>query len=198
MNKGIVAAIVTTIVVLVVAWGGWLFTRMSAPGGGQDAGAVSIGGPFTLIDQHGRTVTEQDFRGRLHLVYFGFTFCPDVCPTELQTISAALDRLGDKAGEVVPVFISVDPERDKPEVLAAYLKDFSPRIVGLTGTPEQVAQAARAYRVYYAKAPSQDGKDYSVDHSNIVYLMGQDGQFLAHFSMRTTAEEMADTIRRHL
>jgi protein SCO1/2 len=163
------------------------------------SGSAAIGGPFTLTDQHGRTFTSAALHGKLGRIYFGYTYCPDICPTELQTISAALDRLGKSADQVVPVFITVDPARDTPAVLARYLEDFSPRLIGLTGTPDQIAAVARAYRVYYAKAASSGGADdYMMDHSNIIYLMGRDGRYLTHFSLQSTPDQIAAAIRAHL
>lgn len=170
-----------------------------ASGPRSPMGTAAIGGPFSLVDQHGANVTDASLHGRLALIFFGFTFCPDVCPTELQTITVALDRLGDKADQVAPVFITLDPERDTPVVLGAYLKDFDPRLIGLTGTPDQIAAAARAFRVYYAKTPSKDAEGgYTVDHTGIVYLMGRDGRYRTHFSLHTSPDEMAEAIRRNL
>jgi protein SCO1 len=163
------------------------------------SGKALIGGPFALIDQTGKTVTERDFRGRFMLVYFGFTHCPDICPAELQVMAQALDRLGDKAEQVVPVFITVDPERDTPEVVADYVKNFGARFVGLTGSSEAVAAAAKAYRVPYSKVEDKtSANDYSVDHSALVYFMDPKGEYLAHFPYGTSAETMAETMRRNL
>ncbi len=156
-------------------------------------GAPDIGGAFELIDHTGRVVTQADFAGDFMLVYFGFTSCPDICPTAMQAVAEALDDLGDAAARVRPVLITVDPERDTPAVLADYVAHFHPRLVGLTGTPEQVAAAAQAYKVYYAKAPS-DG-DYLMDHSTILYLMGPDGRYIRHFSHGDGADEIAAALR---
>lgn len=163
-------------------------------------GAALIGGPFELVDHEGRVVRESDFRGRLMLVYFGYTWCPDVCPTELQTMSAALDLLGEDAAQVVPIFITIDPERDRPEVMADYRAHFHPSLVALTGSPQQVAAAAKAYRVYYAKGPSEDGDSdaYLMDHSSFVYLMDRKGGYLAHFGPGAAPDAMAKRIREHL
>jgi protein SCO1/2 len=120
----------------------------------QTSGKALIGGPFTLVDQNGKTVTDQDFRGRYMLVFFGFTHCPDVCPAALQVMSASLDELGPKADEIVPIFITLDPERDTQEVMGAFVENFGSRFVGLTGSPEAIAAAADAYRVPYAKVQS--------------------------------------------
>ncbi|HZS81799.1 MAG TPA: SCO family protein [Stellaceae bacterium] len=174
------------------------------PGPGTEAtvlaprGAAAIGGPFTLTDQNGRVRHDTDFHGKLMLVYFGYTYCPDVCPTELQTMSQAMDILGAKGKEVQPIFITVDPERDTVEEMKAYAANFHPRLLALTGTPEEIARAARAYKVFYQKAPQADGGDYLMDHSSIVYLMGRDGRYLAHFGGDTTAEQMAEAIAKQL
>jgi protein SCO1/2 len=161
---------------------------------------VTVGGPFTLVDGAGRTVTDETFRGEYMLVFFGYTFCPDVCPTTLQRVGEALDALGEDGERVRALFVTVDPERDTPEVVGAYVAQFHPRLVGLTGTPEQVAAAASAYRVYYAKASGGDeaGEDTLVDHSAILYLMGPDGAYLTTFSHTASVEEIVAGIREHL
>jgi protein SCO1/2 len=165
----------------------------------QTAGKALIGGPFTLTDHHGRRVTEKDFLGSYVLVYFGFTYCPDVCPTELQVIASALEKLGPKAEKVTPLFITVDPERDTVEQLANYVTNFSDRLVGLTGSLEEVRAAAKAYRVYFKKVEDPNSRaGYTLDHSSIVYLMDPKGQYLAHFSHGTAPEAMAETISRYL
>ena len=151
-------------------------------GGGAGFGSnaserVAVGGPFHLIDQNGRARSDRDFRGRWMLVYFGYSYCPDVCPTTLQEITDALRGLGGKGQDVVPVFITLDPARDHPATLRKYLAAFSPRFVGLTGSSEQIASVARAYHVYFAKHPLPGG-NYSVDHASTIYLMAPDGQFV--------------------
>jgi len=156
-------------------------------------GKPKIGGAFTLVDQDGKTVTDADFRGQYLLVYFGYTFCPDVCPTSLSVIADAMDLIGDKADRVTPIFITVDPKRDTPEQMKMYVEYFHPKLVGLTGSEDQVAAAAKAYKVYYAKVG--DGDEYLMDHSSITYLMGPDGDFIAHFSHGVDAEEMADRLK---
>lgn len=170
-------------------------------GGSGSTGIAKIGGPFTLTDQDGRTRTDADFRGSLMMVYFGYTYCPDACPTALLAMSQALDMLGPDAAKVVPVFVTVDPARDTVEQLKLYAQNFHPRTVMLTGTPEQVAAAAKAYRVYYAKAKgSADEKpdQYLMDHTSIVYLMGRDGRYITHFTHATQADKIAETLRKHL
>ena len=148
-------------------------------------GQALVGGPFTLTDHNGRRVTDADFRGKYMLIMFGFTYCPDICPSGLQVMSAALDQLGAKADKIVPVFISVDPERDTPEQLAQYVQSFHPRLVGLTGTAEEIAAAAKAYRVYYKKvADAKSTAGFTYDHSALIYLMGPDGAYVTHFTPR--------------
>jgi len=164
-------------------------------------GKALVGGPFTLIGEGGRTVTDRDFRGRHMLVFFGFTHCPDICPAELQVMAASLGELGDKAKDVVPIFITLDPERDTPEVVANYVKNFGPEFVGLTGTPEAIAEAAKAYRVAYSKFTpegAEAGYNYSIDHTALVYLMGPGGEFVTHIPYGTQAAKMAETLRRYL
>lgn len=161
----------------------------------RSSGEALVGGPFQLTAHTGQSVTEADFAGQYMLIYFGFTFCPDVCPTELQVMSSALDVLGDEGANVTPMLISIDPERDTVEAMAQYVTNFHPRLVGLTGTPEQVAAAASAYRVYFQKvADETSAAAYTMDHSSIVYLMGPDGAFLKHFGPGTSPEKMAKTI----
>lgn len=161
--------------------------------------AADVGGPFALVDQTGREVTDQDFRGRYMLIYFGYSYCPDVCPTELQVMSRALDELGAAAEQVQPVFVTVDPERDTVETLAGYVKHFRPDLVGLTGSAEQIARMTSAYKVYAARNPTPDDpENYSVSHSSMTYLMDPKGKFVTVFPYGTRAEEMAQGIRTHL
>jgi protein SCO1 len=163
------------------------------------SGKADIGGPFKLTDQHGKTVTDGDFRGRVMLVFFGFTHCPDICPAELQVMSATLDALGPKGADVVPIFITLDPERDTPEVMGDYVKNFGSRFVGLTGSPEAIAAVAKAYHVAYSKyQPGGTASDYSIDHSAFVYVMGKDGEYLTHFAYGTPVAKMAETLRRYI
>jgi protein SCO1/2 len=133
------------------------------------------------------------------LVFFGFTHCPDICPAELQVIAQALDKLGDKGKKVVPVFITLDPERDTPRAMADYLKSFGPNFVGLTGTPEAIAAAAKSYRVAYTKVDNKESaSDYSVDHSALVYFMDPEGRYVTHFSYGTSADELAEKLNKIL
>src|SRR4051812_6963742 len=158
-----------------------------------------VGGPFELIDHTGQTRTERDFRGRLMLVYFGFTYCPDVCPTDLQAIGLTLDKLGADADNVQPLFVTVDPERDTREHLSEYVKLFHPRLIGLTGSADAIRRAADAYKVYYAKVPpAKDGEYYTVDHTAFIYLMDRDGNYLGFFPPGTSADRMVEIIRPRL
>jgi protein SCO1/2 len=160
--------------------------------GQQVTGKALIGGAFTLTDNTGKRVTDQDFHGKYTLVFFGFTSCPDICPAGLQLIAGALQKLGTKAQLITPIFISVDPQRDTPEKLAAYVKNFDPRLVGLTGAPEEIAAVAKAYKVYYAKVPSKERPDdYTMDHTSIIYVMDPKGEFVTHFTPSTSVDDMA-------
>jgi protein SCO1/2 len=159
---------------------------------------AGVGGPFSLVDHHGRSVTEADFRGSFLLIYFGYTACPDVCPTELSKIAAALDALGPLAAEVQPLFITVDPTRDDVELLAGYVAQFHSRLIGLTGSPEEIARAEAAFGVHAEGLPqSADGGNF-MNHSVLTFFMGRDGQHLESFLAGTTAETMAERIRRHV
>lgn len=167
-----------------------------APAPVVSTGTPQVGGPFTLVDEKGATVTDADFRGKYMLIYFGFTFCPDVCPTELQVMTGALAALGADADKVVPLFITVDPARDTVDVMAKYVPQFSPRLKGLTGSDAQIAAIAKEFHVFYEKAHDDSSSaDYSMDHSSIVYLMGPDGKFLTFFPPGTTPDAMAAKIK---
>jgi protein SCO1/2 len=160
-------------------------------------GKPSVGGPFSLVDQTGKPVTDKDFRGRYMLVFFGYTSCPDICPAGLQVMSAALDKLGHRADDVVPIMITLDPDHDTPQKLASYVKSFSPRLIGLTGSDSEIAAAAKSYRVYYQKVPDeQDPKQYSIDHSAIFYLMGKDGKLLAPIPHTNDVNQLASAIEK--
>jgi len=168
--------------------------RVSTPGGQQTA---AIGGPFSLTDQDGRTVTEQDFHGRPFLVFFGFTHCPDVCPTALFEISEIMRVLGPDAARVRAAFITVDPERDTPPTLKEYLSSFDPHLTGLTGDEAAITAVAKAYRVYFKKVPLEAG-GYTMDHTAIVYLMDKEGRFVAPFSLKRTTAAAAADLRKYL
>jgi protein SCO1 len=163
------------------------------------SGKALVGGPFSLIDQTGKRVTEKDFLGKYMLVFFGFTNCPDICPSGLQVMTAALDKLGSKADAVTPVFITLDSQRDTPEKLSLYLKSFHPRLVGLTGSADEVAAAAKAYRVYYQKVVDEKSPEkYSYDHAAIFYLMGKDGAFVTPIPHTTDVDELVRALNASL
>jgi cytochrome oxidase Cu insertion factor (SCO1/SenC/PrrC family) len=184
------------LVIAVITGAGALWLTRSLPQGPIGSGTALVGGPFTLTNQDGKRVTDQDFRGKYMLIFFGFTYCPDVCPSELQVMSAALDQLGPEAEKIQPIFISIDPARDTPEAMKIYISNFHPRMVGLTGSAEDIAAVAKAYRIYYAKAKgSENSPDYTMDHSTILYLMGPDGKFVKHFTYGTEVAGLADGLR---
>jgi len=158
---------------------------------------VAIGGPFQLIDQDGRTVTEQALLGRPSLVFFGYTHCPDVCPATMYDISQIMQALGPDADRARAVFITVDPERDTQPVLKDYMSSFDPHITGLTGDLDAITTVAKEYRVYFRKVATE-GDDYGMDHTAITYLMDKEGRFVAPFSLKRTTEEAAADLRRHL
>jgi protein SCO1/2 len=162
-----------------------------------DIQPIPIGGPFRLIDQEGQTFTDQELRGKSFLVFFGFTHCPDVCPTTLFEISEVMRQLGGDADRTAALFITVDPERDTPAAMKDYLSSFDPHIRGLSGDEAALAAVAKAYRVYYKKVPLEGG-DYTMDHTAIVYLMDKDGRFVAPFNMKRTAEVAAADLRKRL
>ena len=159
-------------------------------------GVALVGGPFTLIDQHGKKRTDREFRGTYLLVFFGYTNCPDVCPTGLQDMSEVLDALGPDARKVQPIFITIDPGRDRPALLKNYAANFHPRLVALTGSASAIATTAKAYRVYYAKSGEKSGDNYLMSHSTFIYLMGPDGKYLTTFSYNTSPKSMAMGIRK--
>jgi len=180
---------------LLVAGVGWL--ALTAPAWAAEGAAASIGGPFTLTGAGGRTVSDRDFRGKWLLVYFGYTQCPDVCPTTLAEIVQTLQQLGPLAQEIQPIFITIDPERDTPETVRDYVEAFEPRIVGLTGTPAEIAEVAKQYRVFYRKQTGTSGADYLMEHSAFVYVMNPAGNYATLLSPRggQTPEQMASRLR---
>lgn len=171
--------------------------RLSGANPAASQGEALIGGPFTLVDQDGHARHAADFRGRFMLVYFGYSDCPDICPTTLAVMADAIDKLGPKADRVVPIFVTIDPARDSPKVLKAYLKSFSPRFVGLTGDASAVAAAVRAYRVYYKRVPLKDG-GYAMDHSSHIYLMGPGGKFIANYDETLGPDGLAEALNKLL
>ena len=178
--------------VLLAGAGGFLWLS----GNGVNS-PIAIGGAFTLEDGSGKPVTDRDFRGKYMLVYFGYTFCPDVCPTTLNAVADAMDKLGSAASRIQPLFITVDPKRDTPAVVKQYAAAFGPSIEGLTGTAEQIAHVAKEYRVYYAEHRTGPGPDdYSMDHSSVLYLMGPDGAFVAPVRADQSGDEIAANLKK--
>jgi protein SCO1/2 len=165
---------------------------------GLVSGRAPVGGPFELTDQTGHRRTDADFHGKLVVLYFGYTYCPDVCPTELQSISLALDKLGANADAVQPLFITVDPERDTPARLAEFVASFHPRLIGLTGSVADVKKTAIEYRTFFAKNAATASGEYSVDHTGFIYLMGKDGRYLGFLPPGVSPGDIADAIRARL
>ena len=164
-----------------------------------EAPQTLISGQFLLVDHNGQAVTEKDYNGRWRLMFFGFTHCPDICPTTLNTMAKIMSQLGNDAKNVVPLFVSVDPERDRPAILKEYAQSFDDRIIGLTGSVEQIKAAAGNFRVYYKKTGANErSEDYLMDHSSIVYLMDTDGRFATVFSHRTGIDKIVTEIRKRL
>jgi cytochrome oxidase Cu insertion factor (SCO1/SenC/PrrC family) len=160
-------------------------------------GRGTVGGPFTLTDQDGRKRSDSDFRGKLMIVYFGYTFCPDVCPADLMAISQAIDALGPEARSIQPIFITVDPERDTA-VLKDYVAAFHPSFLGLTGSPDEIRKIADSYKAFYVKVPGERNGDYSIDHTGVIYLMGREGEYLGFMPPQTNPEKLTEVLRKNL
>ena len=193
MNKAITGLLVLALVLVIGIAGRGLLRGDDV----ADTAPVDIGGPFTLVDQDGRVWTEKDLLDRISVIFFGYTYCPDVCPTKLADIGLALDQLSPAELEnVLPVFITVDPDRDTRELVGEYVSYFHPKMVGLTGSFDQTDAAAKQYRAYYKYVDRVPGnEDYLVDHSSITYVMGPDGRFMRHFSYGTGPDDMAAGLR---
>jgi cytochrome oxidase Cu insertion factor (SCO1/SenC/PrrC family) len=160
-------------------------------------GRGSIGGPFTLTDQNGKRRSDAEFRGKLMIVYFGYTWCPDVCPADLMTVTQALDNLGVAAEGVQPIFITIDPERDD-NVLADYVSAFHHRLIGLTGSADEIQKVADAYKAFYVKVPDERSGGYSIDHSGVIYLMGRNGEYLGFMPPQTDPDRLTEILRKNL
>ncbi len=173
----------------------WHESRL-VPGLGRTitTGVADVGGPFRLTDQSGKTVTDQDFRGRYMLIYFGYSFCPDVCPTTLGVMAEALQKLGPQERRVVPIFITIDPARDTPKVLGDYMKAFGPQFVGLTGNDAVIKDVEKRYRVYAVKRPLEKG-GYGMDHSSVLYLMGPNGKLVSFYDEAISPDDLAKELR---
>jgi protein SCO1/2 len=193
-------ALIPYLIAIAAVIGGLLWHAADqVPGLGRnvESGAAAVGGPFRLVDGEGRTRTDKDFHGRFLLVYFGYTRCPDVCPTTLAVMGDALDKLAATRGRIVPIFVTLDPDRDTPQVMKAYVKAFGVDFVGLTGKARDIAKMARAYRVSYAKHPLPGG-GYSVDHTSIIYLMGPNGRFATYYDETIGPDALAVDLRKRL
>lgn len=186
------AAFGTLFVALLVA--GLALLTWNGPGGQRSSGEALVGGPFSLRDQNGATVTDKDLLGKPSVIFFGFTNCPEICPTTLYELAGVLQALGSDGDKINTAFISLDPERDTPDVLKPYLASFDERILGLTGTPEDIAKVAKEYRVFYRKVPL-DGGDYTMDHTALIYLFDGKGKFVAPLNIKQEPEKVAATIR---
>ena len=192
--------IILGLLVAAIAAGVFLWRAADTlPGLGRTitSGRIAIGGPYALTDQDGKPRASTDFGDKYQLVYFGYTFCPDVCPTTLAVMSAALEKMGPDQDRIVPVFITIDPARDKPGILKKYLAAFGPRFIGLTGTDEQIAKVEKEFRVYAKKQPMAGGT-YGMDHSSVIYLMGPDGNLISFFDEVTQPEELAKELKAKL
>ena len=191
-NRILYATMGLLLAVLLLGAGGFMWVASNSGNS-----PIMIGGPFTLQDGDGKTVTDKDFQGKYLLVYFGYTFCPDVCPTTLSAVADALDKLGPMASQVQPLFITVDPKRDTQAVVKRYVSAFGPKIEGLTGTPDEIAAVAKRYRVYFAEHRTGPGpNDYSMDHSSVLYLMNPKGGFLAPLRADQSGDEIAANLKK--
>jgi cytochrome oxidase Cu insertion factor (SCO1/SenC/PrrC family) len=188
-RKSRLIALVLVAAALVLGAASLLIRPTTGPTG---TGTALIGGPFTMLNQNGETVTQKNFLGKYMLVFFGYTYCPDVCPATLQIVGKALDQLGPKAAQVTPVFVSIDPARDDVATMKNYVEAIDERLVGLTGTSQEVAEMAGVFRVFYAKV--EDAKrpaDYLMDHSSLLFLMAPDGSYLRHFNYDISSADLA-------
>jgi protein SCO1/2 len=190
MNRAPTALIVLALLFALVAGGLLWYLGERAAGRSAEFGIADIGGPFALTDQNGVRRTDRDFRGRYVLLYFGYSYCPDVCPTTLSVMADALPKLGARASHIVPIFVTIDPERDTPAVLKKYLAAFGPSFVGLTGSLADVTKVAHEYRVYFAKHPLEGG-NYALDHSSVIYVLGPDGKLVKFYGDATTPDRLA-------
>jgi protein SCO1/2 len=181
------ASLVVGLLILFWAMGG--VSKVAQP--------AAIGGPFQLTDQNGKAVTDKSLKGKPTLIFFGYTHCPDVCPTSLFEISEVLRAMGKDADKVNAVFISVDPERDTPATMKEYLSSFDPHLEGLSGDPAETAKVITSYRVYAKKVPTKDG-DYTMDHTALIYLMDRDGRFVSPLNLKRTPEEAAADLKKYL
>jgi protein SCO1/2 len=197
MKKSALVWIISVLtIMLVVSWLG-SFAIPDAPNQ-NGTGTALIGGKFELVDSQGKAVTEKDFAGKYMLVFFGFTHCPDICPTALLVIQNALNALGRDADQITPMLITIDPERDTPKVMGEYVSHFGSRIVGLTGSGEQIQKVQDAYKVYSSKIETGSPLGHTMDHSSFIYLMGPDGKYITHFPSTIQDQQLKDALAKHL
>lgn len=194
----IIPALALVITFKVYLWLNDTFGKKNTDQSTQSSGEALIGGSFTLVNQDGKETSDKDLQGKFALVYFGFSHCPDVCPTDLALITNTMQQLGENAQKIQPVFITVDPERDTAEELKTYLGNFYPGFIGLTGTKEQIAEAVNKYRIYAKKIESENVGEYLMDHSAFIYLMDKDGKYITHFNGKESAEDIAAKISKVL
>lgn len=193
-------ALIPYLLLMAAVAGGILWHESeTVPGLGRvvSTGTPSISGPFTLTDQNGRTVRSSDFRGRYMLIYFGYSQCPDVCPTTLVVMGDALDKLGGERSRIVPIFITIDPARDTPKILAQYMKAFGPDFVGLTGSAAQIATVEKEYHVAAIKHPIAGG-GYAMDHSSVLYLLGPDGNLVSFYDELVSADDLYKALKKKI
>ncbi len=197
MTRKLFSVFITSMFIIIGSFAGLSIQAGTASADTVTASKVTTGGRFMLQDQRGKIVTDEDFKGKFMLIYFGYTYCPDICPTSLQTIAHALDLLGKDSDVIQPIFISIDPQRDTVNVLREYVAAFHPRLIGLTGSEVAINSVAKKYRVRFKKVSENGGinDDYTVDHTSSVFLMGPDGKFITRFSHATTSKQMAAKIR---
>jgi protein SCO1/2 len=195
MNRAPTALIVLALLLAILAGGLLWYVSDLLPGEQSSGmGVADIGGPFALTDQNGVRRTDKDFRGRYVLLYFGYSYCPDVCPTTLGVMADALAKLGPRAARIVPVFVTIDPERDRPPALKKYLAAFGPNFVGFTGSLADITKVAHEYRVYFAKHKLEGG-GYAVDHSSVIYLLGPDGKLMKFYDESETPDQLAKDLK---
>lgn len=195
MSKKNLIILLSAFITFALGMGYYVSTYVQPAKTSTQTGNALLGGDFTLTSHKGQSIDTKQFRGKYIMVYFGYSFCPDICPTALENMSEAMMRLADIGHKIQPIFVTVDPDRDTVQQLETYIQSFHPRFLALTGTKKALDKAIKAYRVYAQKVDDEGASDYLVDHSSIVYIMGPDGKYVAHFSHKTPGEEMAFKLR---
>lgn len=198
-QTGLLVALAIAAIVILLVGTGFLRDIVRGPQMShvRSTGKALIGGAFSLTTHTGQRMSDKDFRGKYMLVYFGYTFCPDICPAELQVMSAALDTLGKSADKITPVFITIDPERDDVKQMAQYMGHFHKSFVGLTGTVQEIKDAAKKYRIYFVKVKDKSSSaEYLMDHSSLIYLMDDKGEYVTHFTYGTSPDKIAERIAK--